>query len=106
MAFNQATSSGYPPKIQLLAAATATGAWLHWPGGRGQCHAIASNWNGSTMSLQRRALDESTALDIGADVIFTADDLGNFECPPCDLRAEVTVAVPTGMSVWVERIEP
>lgn len=103
---NQSGSSGYPPKIQLLSAAAATGAWIHWPGGRGQCHAIASNWNGATGTLQRLALDATTALDIGDDVTFTADGLGNFECPPCDLRFEITVASPTGVSAWVERIEP
>ena len=107
MAWNESGSN--PPAITLLSNETATGSWFFWPGGRGQVHIISSGWNSATAKLQRRARDGSTALDLGTDVTFTANSEppGNFECPPCEIRVEISVATPSaGVYAWVEKIDP
>ena len=74
-------------KVDLIENGSATGTGS-WPGGRGT-FAVAGTFDGSTITLQMLQADGTTWTDVGSDVEFTAAGVGNFELPPCDIRAEV-----------------
>lgn len=65
-------------------------AWSQWPGGKGTFAAEAT-WGGGTVKLQTRA-PNGTAIDVGAYTTLTANGAGNFELPPCEIRANIATA--------------
>lgn len=81
--------------VQLLKGVTATGPQLYWPGGMGMFTAVCAGWNGATVSLQVLGPDGSTLLDAGGNTIMTANGLGIFYLPPCQIQAVVRAAVPS-----------
>lgn len=77
-------------RVDLLEDASATGGWFAWPGGKGTFMAEAT-WGGGTVKLQFKNANE-TATDAGSDTTLTANGGGNFELPPCQIRANVATA--------------
>lgn len=78
-------------KHQLLSNASATGGEFIWQGGRGHFAAVAT-WGGGTVKLQYLGPNGTTWIDAGPDTTLTADGGGNFELPPCRIRANVATA--------------
>lgn len=82
-----ATHAGGP---KLLVNASATGAWMQWPGGRGLFSAEAT-FGGGTVSLQFMG-PNGAAITAGVDTTLTAAGGGIFDLPPCQIRATVATA--------------
>lgn len=92
------------PQTQLITngGAVANGADFDWPGGAGLMSAEATAWAG-TCKLQYKT-PNSTYIDVGTDVTFTANGIGGFNLPECTIRAVHTTAAPTALNVYVSRI--
>ena len=83
--------------LYLISNGTATGASFYWPGGRGTFMADATFAGGTVkLQVQMPSLTTSTWIDVGTECTLTAAGLGNFELPPCNLRAFVSGS-PTGI---------
>lgn len=89
--------------LELLAVATATGAWMQWPGGKGVFSVDATNFNGATIALEYKS-PLGNAIVAGVGTTFTAADGGVFELPPCQIRAAVSVAVPVGVTAHASKV--
>jgi len=87
-----------PPGFVLASNASATGAWILWPGGKGTFLASAT-FGGGTVKLQVMGPDGSTAIDVGANTTLTAAGGGNFELPRCYLRCNIATATAVYASV-------
>jgi len=68
----------------------ATSGWLQWRGGKGT-FLVEATFGGGTVKLQVKG-PNGAAIDVGTDTTLTANGGGNFELPPCELRASVTTA--------------
>jgi hypothetical protein len=77
-------------KLQFLSNEAATSGALPWRGGPGTFLAKATGFG--TVKLQVLLPDQTTWFDVGADTTLTADGGGNFDLPPCQLRANVATA--------------
>ncbi|HEX7639826.1 MAG TPA: hypothetical protein VF457_15625 [Burkholderiaceae bacterium] len=80
------------PQLLTNATTQAAGAATTWGGGAGVFE-VSGTLNGSTVTLQAKAQDGSFY-----DVPNTASTAGGtktFTLPPCQIRANVTVAAPT-----------
>lgn len=82
--------------LDLLNNASATGAGQNWRGGKGS-FLVAGTFGGATVSLQVLGPDKTTWTDVGVDTTLTAGPGGNFELPPCQLRAAVSGGSPSGL---------
>jgi hypothetical protein len=80
----------------LLDNESATGSAVIWPGGEGTFHVVGT-FGGATVSLQRLGPDDSTWTDVGADVILTAEGMGNFNVGAGKIRAEIVGGSPSGI---------
>lgn len=94
------SSSGTPATtIQLLGAggSTSTGSAMSWPGGAGTFGATCAGWNGANLSLQFQPPggDGTTWVAVGVDTSISANGGGNFNLPPCQIRAAISGAVPS-----------
>lgn len=77
-----------------------TGDSIAWGGGDGVIEAYASNWNGCSCTIQGLAQDGLTWIPLDAvNLVFTANKRMGFTFPPGFIRAVVTVANPTDLSV-------
>ena len=76
--------------LKFLTNANATSAWLPWRGGSGT-FLVEATWGGGTVTLEMKG-PNGTAIAVGTDTTKTANGGGNFELPPCELRAAVTTA--------------
>jgi hypothetical protein len=74
---------------------TATTDWQDWPGGEGNCAVQAADFDSSTVKLQVSYDGGVTAIDVGPDVSFSANGIGNFILPQCQLRFNVSGGTPT-----------
>lgn len=82
--------ASYPGFCDLLSAASATGDWAPWFGGKGMW-TVDGTFGSGTVKMQWRANASSTALDVdGASV--TANGGGIFELPPGQVRSVITGA--------------
>jgi len=52
---------------------------------------VEANWGGGAVKLQVKG-PNGTAIDVGPDTSLSANGGGNFELPPCELRANVATA--------------
>jgi hypothetical protein len=77
-----------------------TGDAVAWGGGDGVIECFASNFNGCSVTIQGLAQDGATWIPLDAvNLVFTANKRMGFSFPPGFIRAVVTVANPTALSV-------
>ena len=82
-------------RVDLLAAAAATGTWKDWPGGTGVFIA-GGTFGGSTIALEidtslTGAGDAGAVRNLaGTALSLTAAGALSFELPPCRIRASIT----------------
>jgi len=80
----------------LLTNVAATGDAVVWPGGRGCFTVYSATFGGGTVKLQWSPDDGTTWLDVDKSgdtyVTLTAVGAGNFDLPPCKIRANVATA--------------
>ena len=62
---------------------------VDWPGGAGT-FCVYGTWAGSTAKLQFSPDLGTNWIDVGSDVTFTADNVGNFQLPQCKIRLNVS----------------
>ena len=74
----------------LVSNGSVTGSPQWWPGGAGEFTAEAT-WGGGTVKLQTQT-QNGTWIDVGPDVILTANGGGGFYLPPSMIRASVATA--------------
>lgn len=84
--------------IALIRDGSATSDWVPWSGGVGT-FTVVGTFSGATITLQYQGGDLSTAIDVGPDVILTAEAMANFEVAPGLIRAEVVGGTPSGLFV-------
>lgn len=89
--------------IDLLSNASATGATVQWPGGRGTFSA-AGTFGGATVTLQFLGPDGVTSITAGVDTTLTAAGGGNFDLPPAQLQAAVSGGTPSGLYARAARV--
>jgi hypothetical protein len=78
-----------------------TGDAIAWGGGDGVIECFASNFNGCSCTIQALAQDGLTWIPLDAvNLVFTANRRMGFTFPPGFIRAVVTVANPTDLSVF------
>lgn len=77
-------------KLDFLSNGSATSGALQWRGGPGTFLVKATGFG--TVKLQVLLPDGATWFDVGSDTTLTADGGGNFDLPPCSLRANVATA--------------
>jgi len=87
----------------LLENAAATGPARTWNGGRGQFKTVGT-FGGATVTLQILGPDGTTWLSLGEEAAFTAPGVVNFDCPPGQLRAQVSGGSPSGLYAEVASI--
>jgi len=80
----------------------ATSDYLSWPGGRGQ-FIVSGSLGGATVTLQRKDPDDKP-LPLGEFTTLTAEGIGNFEAPPCELRVDVSGGSPSALYAEAQRI--
>ena len=89
----------------LLSNASATGAAVEWPGGRGVFSVPSGTFGGATMKLQFRQ-DRTNWIDVDQSgstfVTLTAAGAGLFELPSCFIRANVSGGSPSGLNAIVQ----
>lgn len=74
-------------------------------GGKYWVTAVASNWNGGTVALQRVAADGVTQITVGTNASFTADGGAVLDLPPGTYNWDQTsVSASLGVSTEVVRI--
>lgn len=88
--------------LNLLVNASATGAQLNWPGGKGHFSA-AGTFNGASVMLQALAPDGATWISLAGATLVSAD-LVVFELGPIPVRALVSGGPPSGMYANAVRI--
>lgn len=97
-----------PGHYALLANASATGSAVAWPGGRGTFSVPAGTFSGATVKLQWSPDEGTTYLDVDNSgdtyVTLTAAGAGNFELPPCLIKATISGS-PTGIYANAQRID-
>jgi hypothetical protein len=95
-------------RYALLTDAAETGDAVEWSGGRGAFSVYSGTFGGATVTLQWSPDDGSTwlAVDASGDTFTTktAAGSGNFELPPCLVRAAVTGGTPSGLNASVHGI--
>lgn len=96
-----------PPAVSVSTAGIATGGVFDCPGGL-MVFAVAGGFNGATVVLVALGPDNSTFLPVkdvnGNAVSLTAS--GQVACylAPCQVQAQVSVAVPTGIYATLARV--
>jgi hypothetical protein len=85
----------------LLSNASATGAWVPWPGGRGDFRAEAGAFSGGSVTLQCKA-PNGTAIAVSTATTLSTNGRATFELGAGEIRAAVTTA--TGVYAQVLRI--
>ncbi len=81
---------------------TATTAAENWPGGTAQLHAVATTWNGATVTVQVQGPND-TWISV-TDAAFTEDTVKAISLTNGDIRMEVSGATPTGVYVEFKQI--
>lgn len=85
----------------LITNAAASGSAVDWPGSKGTFSVYAGTFNGATVKLQWSMDDGTTWEDVDQGgttyVTFTAVGSGNFELPPCKIKAVVSSGPPSGV---------
>jgi hypothetical protein len=76
--------------IVLASNASATGAWVPWPGGRGEFR-VEATFGGGTVKLQCKG-PNGTAQDVGTDTTLTASGGGIFELGAGEIRCNIATA--------------
>jgi hypothetical protein len=72
-----------------------------WSGGFGTV-IVAGTWGGGTAKLQASPDNGTTWVDVGTDVTFTANGMGNFQLPPgVLLRLDLSGATNPDLDAWV-----
>lgn len=85
----------------LLDNASETGNAEPWNGWRGT-FIVEGTLNGATVSLQYKS-PEDTWIDVDpVNLAFTDAGMAGFECPPGDIRAEVSGGTPSALYAWVK----
>lgn len=75
--------------ITLVSNASATGAWVAWPGGRGEFRAEGTF--PGTVKLECKG-PNGTAQDVGVDTTLTASGGGIFELGAGEIRCSIATA--------------
>ena len=94
----------------LLNHASATGAAVQWPGGRGVFTLPAGTISGATVKLQYSPDDGTTYLDVdrSGDTFVTFTAVGGagglFELPPCLIKAAVSGGTPSGLYAYAQTV--
>ena len=92
-------------RTSILTDAEATGDAIDWPGGRGAFAVVSGTFSGATVALEWSPDDGTTwlAVDASGDTYTTktAVGSGNFELPPCQLRAAISAGPPTDINATV-----
>lgn len=94
---------------QLIGSGTtggaATGPAVDCPGGLMVFVAVASNWNGATVSLQMLGPDGITMVPVSpTQTNLTANGNGAVYLPPCQVQAVVTNGPPAGVFASIARV--
>ena len=89
--------------LTLLSNASATGSAVRWPGGRGTFMADGT-FASATITLSVLGPDGSSYIAVGTDTTLTAEGCGNFDLPPCKLKAVVSGGSPSALYATVEKI--
>jgi hypothetical protein len=76
--------------IVLASNASATGAWIPWPGGRGEFR-VEATFGGGTVKLQCKG-PNGTAQDVGTDTTLTSSGGGIFELGAGEIRCNIATA--------------
>ncbi len=82
----------------LLTDATATGDWVHWPGGAGTVFCDGDFGTGGSVAFQCEGPngDAIAVQDVnGNAIVFTADGMDNFDLAACRVRAAISGDVGT-----------
>lgn len=87
----------------LLSNASATGAAVTWPGGKG-VFTVVGSFSAGTVSLQFLGPDGTTWIDVGTSTTVTAAACAAFELPQGQLRASVSGGTPSGLYARVARV--
>lgn len=90
--------------VDLLSNASATGAAVQWPGGRGLFTA-AGTFGGATLTLQLMGPDATTWIAAGADTTLAAAGAGVFDLPPGQIRVQVAGGTPSGLYARAARVQ-
>jgi hypothetical protein len=77
-------------KLDFLSNGSATTLYFPWRGGPGT-FLVEATFGGGSVKLQVKG-PNGTAIDVGTDTTLAANGGGNFDLPPCELRAAVTTA--------------
>jgi hypothetical protein len=89
--------------VDLLVNASATGATVLWPGGRGAFTA-AGTFGGATVSLDFLGPDGATWIAMGPETTLTAAGGALFDFPQSPIRASVTGGTPSGLYAHAARV--
>ena len=90
-------------KITLLSRASATGAKVYWPGGRG-VFKTGRTFGGATVTLEFEETNGDFS-SVGIDAEHSAPGVAGFELPPCFIRASVTGGSGQDIDAEVERVK-
>lgn len=84
------------------AAEAGNSAGFVWDGGRGNFEAVGT---ADGVSLEKLARDGTNWIAVGDDTtLSTLPGHGNFDLPPCQLRATVTGETVSGVEAWAIKI--
>lgn len=85
-----------PPNTPTTVGGTVTGAAFDCPGGICVFSASCTGWNGATCGLYILGPDGATwILASASQGVFTANGAGYIYLPPCQVQAQISVAVPS-----------
>ncbi len=90
--------------LSLLNNASATGAPVRWPGGRGEFSA-AGTFGGAAVSLQAQ-LPDGTYADVGTYTTLVSAGRGGFEIGPAMVRCAISGGGASGMFAQVNLTQP
>lgn len=83
-------------RVELLTAASSTGAGRTWNGGAG-AFMVAGTLGGATVSLQVLGPDGATWIAVGDEASFDSAGICGFSLPPGQIRAAVSGGSPSGL---------
>lgn len=89
---------------KLLINATSTGSLKFWPGGIAVFTAVASAWNGATITLQYQEVISGTLVNAGSTTTLTANGNGVAYLPACWVQATVSGGTPTAAFANLSRV--
>ena len=91
------------PTVKLIDNAAVTGADFDFSGGEAQVMVEATAWNGATVTIEAKT-PNGTYIPFGSDTTFTANGQAGFDCGECTIHASITGGPPTGVRVYLKKI--